>query len=103
MPRALGGDDGPGTNPEQLYAACFHNALLLVARQNKVAAENSQVTVTVDLLGTVATGIDLAARVEVFIPDLPVEQAHELIDAAHQMCPYSRALRTTPEPSAVLV
>ena len=107
MPRALGGDDGPGTNPEQLfaagYAACFHNALLLVARQAREAVLDSSVTVTVELLGTVASGLDLGVRIEATIPGLPEAEANELLAAAHQVCPYSRALRTTSEAEVVLV
>jgi osmotically inducible protein OsmC len=51
IPKGMGGDDGPGTNPEQLfatgYAACFHSALKLVARQQKVDVTDSAVSVTI--------------------------------------------------------
>lgn len=72
MPKGLGGDDGPGTNPEELfatgYAACFHSALQQVARQRRFDIEGSAVSVTISLIGSLSTGIDLAARIEAEIP-----------------------------------
>src|SRR5260221_21892 len=72
VPKGLGGDDGPGTNPEQLFAtgwaACFHSALKGVARQRKVDVEGSAVTVDVGLVGSAASGVDLFARIEAEIP-----------------------------------
>jgi osmotically inducible protein OsmC len=97
MPKGLGGDDGPGTNPEQLfatgYAACFHSALKMVAAQKKLDVEGSAVSVTISLIGSPATGIDLAGRIEAEIPTLSHAEATELVEAAHAVCPYSRATR----------
>ncbi|NYD22997.1 Ohr family peroxiredoxin [Kineococcus aurantiacus] len=97
VPRGLGGDDGPGTNPEQLfatgYAACFHSALKAVARARKVDVTDSAVSVTVGVTGSLAEGIDLTVAIEAQLPGVPEQTAHELLDAAHQMCPYSRATR----------
>src|ERR1700733_6155774 len=97
MPKSLGGDDGPGTNPEELfatgYAACFHSALKLVAAQRKLDVEGSAVSVTISLVGGPTPGFDLAGRIEAEIPTLPQEAAAELVEAAHQVCPYSRATR----------
>jgi Ohr subfamily peroxiredoxin len=97
IPKGLGGDDGPGTNPEQLfatgYAACFHSALKLVASQKKLNVEGSAVSVSISLVGSPATGLDLAGRIEAEIPTLSHAEATELVEAAHQVCPYSRATR----------
>lgn len=93
----LGGDDGPGTNPEELfatgYAACFHNALKLVAGQQKIDVSESAVSVTIALSGGPKEGFDLSGRIEAELPGLDREAATKLVEAAHQVCPYSRATR----------
>jgi osmotically inducible protein OsmC len=96
-PKELGGS-GAGTNPEQLfaagYAACFHSALQGVARSAKVKVENSTVGGRVRLVREDGEeGFRLAVELEVVIPDLPHDQAQELADAAHKVCPYSNATR----------
>ena len=95
-PKELGGS-GNGTNPEQLFAAgfaaCFHSALQLVARTQKVKVENSTVGGRVHFGQLDAGGYQLAVELEVIIPDMPHEQAQALADAAHQVCPYSNATR----------
>jgi osmotically inducible protein OsmC len=97
VPKGLGGDDGPGTNPEELfatgYAACFHSALKLVAGQRKLDVKDSAVSVTISLVGSPATGLDLAARIEAELPGLDAATAQELVDQAHAVCPYSRATK----------
>jgi Ohr subfamily peroxiredoxin len=107
LPKAFGGDDGPGTNPEQLfatgYAACFHSALKAVARGAKVDITDSAVSVTIGVVGGPTTGLDLTARIEAEIPGVAPETAQGLLDAAHQMCPYSRATRGNIESTVVLV
>jgi Ohr subfamily peroxiredoxin len=95
-PRELGGS-GEGTNPEQLFAAgfaaCFHSALHLVARNRKISVQDSTVGGRVTLGSTGDGGFALAVELEVVIPGLPHEQARELADAAHLVCPYSNATR----------
>lgn len=96
VPKELGGAGG-ALNPELLfasgYAACFHSALLSVARVQKVALHDTSVGARVQL-GSVGEGrFGLAVQLEVVIPDLPHEQAQALADAAHQVCPYSNATR----------
>jgi osmotically inducible protein OsmC len=107
IPKGLGGDDGPGTNPEQLfatgYAACFHSALKLVASQQKLNVEGSAVSVTISLVGSPATGLDLQGRIEAEIPTLGHDEAVALVEAAHQVCPYSRATRGNIEVEVVAV
>ena len=97
-PKSLGGDDGPGTNPEQLfaigYASCFESALRLVARMQKVAlpagsAIESVVALTKDGEGNFRLGVELKGS----FPGLPREQGEKLMRDAHQVCPYSNATR----------
>lgn len=93
-PAALGGS-GRGSNPEQLfaagYAACFHSALQAVARTRKVKLVDSSVGARVDMVNDPAEGITLAVTLEVVIPEMEHTAAQELAEAAHRMCPYSRA------------
>lgn len=96
IPAAMGGS-GKGANPEQLfaagYAACFHSALLSVARSKKVAIDGSSVGARVSIGSEEGGGFSLAVELEVVIPDLDHDTAQALADAAHQVCPYSHATR----------
>jgi osmotically inducible protein OsmC len=97
-PRALGGDDGPGVNPEQLfalgYAACFHSAVQSAARQRQLDISGSQITAHVGL-GRAAPGeITLVVTLQDTFPTLTEPEARALMEAAHQLCPYSRACGT---------
>jgi len=96
LPVEMGGS-GKGTNPEQLfaagYAACFHSALQLVARQEKADVSDSAVGARVGIGPTDGGGFGLAVTLEVTLPDLPREKALELTEKAHQVCPYSNATR----------
>jgi osmotically inducible protein OsmC len=95
VPKEMGGDAGPGTNPEQLfatgYAACFHSALKGVARAAKVDISDSAVSVTISLVGGRAEGISLAARIEAQIGGVDRAVGQQLLAAAHANCPYSKA------------
>ncbi len=97
LPKAVGGDDGPGTNPEELFAtgwaACFHSALKMVAGQRKVNVADSAVSVTVDLVGSPAEGYGLSGKIEAELPGVDAAVAKELVEAAHEVCPYSKATR----------
>ena len=95
-PQELGGPGG-ATNPEQLfaagYSACFQSALLLVGRRQKVDTGESSVTARVSL-GTMNGGaFNVAVALEVHIPGVEPEQAQQLVEAAHAVCPYSNATR----------
>jgi osmotically inducible protein OsmC len=96
IPKELGGAGGTGTNPEQLfaagYAACFHSALQAVARQEKVKLTGSSVTAEVGI-GKKGAGFGLAVGLVVSLPDIEREVGEKLVDAAHQLCPYSNATR----------
>ncbi len=96
VPKGLGGPGGSGTNPEQLfaagYAACFGGALRVVAGHMKVAT--GEVTITAKVtIGKVEKGYGLAVELEGKMPSLPRDKALELMQAAHQVCPYSNATR----------
>lgn len=97
-PASMGGDDGPGTNPEQLfaagYAACFHSATrhaLTPLGLSPKDMDGSSVTARVHFLtggpGDYALAVDLVLDA----PGLDEEQARALLEATHQICPYSRA------------
>jgi Ohr subfamily peroxiredoxin len=95
MPPEMGGS-GQGTNPEQLfsagYAACFHSALRLVARRAKANVDGSEVIARVGI-GPDGQAFGLAVTLIVKLPGVDPEQATQLTEAAHQVCPYSRATR----------
>ena len=95
FPVEMGGS-GNGTNPEQLfaagYAACFHSALRAVARRSGADVTDSTVTAYVGI-GPEGEAFDLVVTLESDLPNIQPEQARELVDAAHQVCPYSRATR----------
>jgi lipoyl-dependent peroxiredoxin len=90
------GGNGEGTNPEQLfaagYSACFHSALRAVARQAGVEVGESTVTAEVGI-GRDGDVFELVVTLVIAIPGLDREQTRELAEAAHLLCPYSRATR----------
>ena len=96
MPVAMGGS-GDATNPEQLfaagYAACFHSALLTVARRLRLDLGDSHVTAKVALGSTEQRAYQLAVQLTAHLPTVDEVVAQELIEAAHQLCPYSQATR----------
>lgn len=96
VPREMGGSGGPGTNPEQLfaagYSACFGSALSLVARTQKITTGPVHITAHV-AIGPSGGGFGLAVELVGSFPELPAAQAEALMRAAHEVCPYSRATR----------
>ena len=91
------GTAGNGTNPEQLFAAgwsaCFIGAMGVAAGKLKVALPADRaIDAEVDL-GTAEGGFLLRARLNVSLPGLDREVAQAIVDAAHQICPYSKATR----------
>jgi lipoyl-dependent peroxiredoxin len=96
-PPEMGGDGG-GTNPEQLfavgYAACFESALGAVARRRKLEAADVAIDSSVMLSPTENRGYELAVTLAVTLPSIDDKvTAVELVQAAHQVCPYSNATR----------
>ena len=97
-PKELGGAGGPGNNPEQLfamgYAACFVGAMKAVAPAQKLRVPNdASVTATVGIGPRVEGGFGITADLSVTLPGLAREDAQRLMEAAHQICPYSNATR----------
>lgn len=97
LPKGMGGPETPGTtNPEQLfaagYAACFHSALKLVAKDAGVDAGRSTVTAVVGI-GPDEAGFGLTVELEVNLPGASHESAEDAVRRAHEVCPYSRATR----------
>jgi Ohr subfamily peroxiredoxin len=87
----------PGTtNPEQLfacgYAACFGSALEYVAKQKKVSAQDATVNSEVTL-NQGDDGFSISVALNVTVPGLSQPDAAALVQAAHQVCPYSKATR----------
>jgi lipoyl-dependent peroxiredoxin len=107
IPKSMGGPGGEATNPEQLfavgYAACFHSALKLVARQAKVDVSESAVTARVSIGRDDTGGFGLAVELEAELPDVEHAVAEDLVAQAHQVCPYSKATRGNIEVSLTVV
>ena len=99
-PKALGGDDGPGTNPEQLfaagYSACFIGAMKAVAARQKINLPG-EVSVKADVAIGPMTGKEGAFGISVVmaisVPGMDKADAEKLVAAAHEVCPYSNATR----------
>lgn len=98
-PKELGGAGGQGTNPEQLfaagYSACFIGAIKFVAAQEKIVLPHEPVITGIVGIGANPKGVGFAIDVELQIQlkGLEPDAAQELVDKAHQVCPYSNATR----------
>jgi lipoyl-dependent peroxiredoxin len=91
------GTPGNGTNPEQMFAAgwsaCFIGAMKVVAGKKKITLPpDAAIDAEVDL-GTTHGTFGLAARLNVHLPGMERQAALDLVNAAHQVCPYSNATR----------
>jgi lipoyl-dependent peroxiredoxin len=97
VPTAMSGDDGPGTNPEQLfavgYAACFQSALLGVARGRNLDATDSKITSRVGVGPLESGGFGLQVSLDLAAPNISAADSGDLMLRAHQRCPYSNATR----------
>jgi Ohr subfamily peroxiredoxin len=97
-PKELGGAGGPGNNPEQLfaagYSACFIGAMKAVARQGGAKVpDDAKVTTTVSIGPRSEGGFGLDVEMAVSLPGLDKAEAEALVGKAHQVCPYSNAIR----------
>jgi len=91
------GQSGAGTNPEQLfaagYSACFMGAMKAVAGKVGVSVPaDAAIDAEVDL-GQIPNAYGIAVRLNVSLPGVDREKGQQLLDAAHQVCPYSNATR----------
>ena len=99
-PKELGGDSGPGTNPEQLfaagYSACFIGAMKAVSARQKVALP-AEVSITSDVsigpMAGKAGAFSIAVAMQVSVPGMDRAALDALVKAAHEVCPYSNATR----------
>lgn len=95
-PKAMGGA-GTATNPEQLfaagYSACFMGAMKHVAGLKKIAVP-AEATISAEVdIGPIPQGFGIAVRMTISLPGMDRAVAQDLIDTAHQVCPYSNATR----------
>lgn len=97
MPKGLGGANDDYTNPEQLfaagYSACFGSALDLTISKAKVQAGITTVTAKVGIGQIENGGFGLSVELAVNIPQVSIEQAQDLVEQAHKICPYSNATK----------
>lgn len=86
-----------GPNPELLfagaYSACYHGALVNVAKKLGIPIKNSTVRALVSLVEDASDGYCLAVELHAFLPGIERVQVQSIMEAAHQSCPYSKALR----------
>jgi osmotically inducible protein OsmC len=106
VPKEMGGT-GEGTNPEQLfaagYAACFLSAIHGVGRAMKFDTTDAGVSSSVSIGKVSETGFGLAVELDVYLPNVPAEQRQQVIEAAHDVCPYSNATRGNVEVTLTVV
>lgn len=97
MPKAMGGSTDDYANPEMLfaagYAACFDSALAVVIKKGKIKTGETSVNAKVSIGKIENGGFGLAVALAVTIPEVSKEQAQDLVEQAHQVCPYSNATR----------
>jgi osmotically inducible protein OsmC len=97
MPKALGGANDDYSNPEMLfaagYSACFDSALNRVITLSKVKTGETSVTAQVGIGQLEDGGFGLSVDLAVTIADVSLEEAQQLVEKAHQICPYSNATR----------
>ncbi|HWY29233.1 MAG TPA: organic hydroperoxide resistance protein [Candidatus Acidoferrum sp.] len=104
---SIPGTPGSGTNPEQLFAAgwsaCFEGAMGIAASKMKIPLPaGTAIDAEVDLC-VGGEGFNLQARLNISLPGLAPEVARALVDAAHQTCPYSKAIRGNVDVEIALV
>jgi osmotically inducible protein OsmC len=97
-PRELGGTNGRGTNPEQLfaasYAACFLGMMRLVAGREGIALPtDTEVEASVGV-GPTPRGFGIEVELRISLPGLPRAEADVLVEKSHAVCPYSNAMRS---------
>jgi lipoyl-dependent peroxiredoxin len=103
VPKEMGGPGGHLPNPEELfaagYAACFHSALKAVAARRKLTLTDTAITVDVGIGPNGQGGFGLTVTIEAELPSVDEATGRELLDQAHQVCPYSNATRGNVEVS----
>jgi osmotically inducible protein OsmC len=100
IPRELGGPGGAGANPEKLfalgYSACFLSAMRTASLKTKIKRpEGSTVTATIGVGPRSEGGFGITAELDVYLPQLPKADARKLVEATHETCPYSNAIKAS--------
>lgn len=105
-PREMGGS-GEGTNPEQLfaagYSACFLSAVLGVGRRLKLDTTDAAVSASISIGKISEFGFGLSGELVIYLPNVPAEQRQQVIELAHEACPYSNATRGNMDVTLTLV
>lgn len=98
VPKSMGGDGGNGANPEQLfgaaYAACFGGAIQALAKHDGIDIDAEAISVTA-IIGFCKDddGYFLEATLDCYIPGIDLETGEDLVEKAHETCPFSKATR----------
>jgi osmotically inducible protein OsmC len=98
-PKAMGGDDGPGTNPEQLfalgYSACFLGAMRAAAKKaGKKLPDDATVTANVSFADREDNvGYGIVPKLTAKVPGWDKADIEATMTAAHDICPYSNLIR----------
>ena len=98
VPKSMGGDGGNGANPEQLfgaaYGACFGGAIQAIAEQQGLDIDDEALSVTA-VIGFCKDddGFCLEATLDCYIPGVDLETGEDLVEKAHEICPFSKATR----------
>src|ERR1700727_1013712 len=100
IPKELGGPGGNGANPEKLfalgYSACFLSAMRSASSKTKIKRpEGTTVTATIGICPRSEGGFGIPAALDVYLPDLPEVEARQLVEATHEICPYSNAIKAS--------
>lgn len=98
VPKSMGGDGGNGANPEQFfgaaYAACFGGAIQAVAENQKIKIDGEALSVTATIgFCKDDDGFFLEATLDCYIPGVDLETGEDLVEKAHEVCPFSKATR----------
>nr|WP_179952691.1 organic hydroperoxide resistance protein [Cohnella abietis] len=97
IPQELGGPGGHGTNPEQLFAAgfaaCFEGAMGVVLRKKKIKSEGIKITSSVTIGKDANDNFVLSVFMDISIKNVETSVAKQIVEEAHDVCPYSRATR----------
>ena len=98
VPKELGGPGGDGANPEKLfalgYSACFLGAMRVASQQGAAKVpQGTTVTATVGIGPRSEGGFGITAALDCYLPGLSDDEAKNLVEKTHQICPYSNALR----------
>ena len=100
IPKELGGLGGAGANPEKLfalgYSAWFLSAMRTASSRTKIKVpKDPTVTATIGVGPQSEGGFGITAELDVYLPDLPEADAMKLVEATHEICPYSNAIKAS--------